>query len=234
MRSGTACAIEVEHRRQTNRVRKPVVHPELGGQRVRKRMTGTKPLLKCDRPHHRCLQHVLARPKVVAVVGRCLERAMAEANAAKCNRVGHRVIAHGCIGLDAVGQGVHARRRGHGWGHRSRHHGIENRDVRQQERREDHGLSVRGLQRHDAAPTDFAPGSRGRRDGDHGGKRTVDFCAASNGIVVLGQWGGVCRGEAHQLGHIEHASAPDTQHQVSLEAVVGSCRPKDFGLERVR
>ena len=96
-----------------------------------------------------------------------LQRSMTKANPSERDRVGHRMITHRTIGLNTVRESVHSGRSRHHGRHRLGHPRVQDRDVGQEQRRENDSLAVGGLDRDDPAPTDFAASAGRRRNRDH-------------------------------------------------------------------
>ncbi len=207
---------------------------ELRAERVREAVTGAEAFLECDRAHHRGLEHRAARGEVMAVVDGVLEVRRDEPDAFVGDGVGHGVVAEGAVGLDAVGERVHAGGGGGSRGHRLGHLGIQDGDVGHQAGREDDGLLLGGLDGDHAAASHLAPGACRGGDGDHRRHVARDLRVTTDRVVILRQRHRMRDGEAHELCDVERAPAPDADHQVRVGLAVGVGGGEDLGLEWVR
>ena len=73
--------VELDDRREAERVGEPVVHALLARERMRERVARAEALLERDRAHHRGLHHAAARREIVAVLDRAREAASRRARA---------------------------------------------------------------------------------------------------------------------------------------------------------
>ena len=142
-----------------------VIEPAEG---VRQRMDRTEPALESGGAHGRGDEHVAARIEIAPLLHRLRQVLLDQPHAFERHALRQRMIERRAVGLEAVGERIHAGRRGQLRRQPDGELGIEDRHLRHDRRMEDDLLLVRLGMRDDAGAADFRSRARRRRHGDDG------------------------------------------------------------------
>ena len=226
--------VEPQHRRQQDRVERAMVERWLlePAERVRQRVDGAQALLEGEAALERGHHHFLTGPAVCAVRHRPLDPACRSRQAVQGDRLGGRIEARREVGLDAMGDRIHAGGGGEPGRQAEGQLRVADGGLGDQMRADEAELAAVG-QRDQRGAADLAAGAGGGRDRDHrrGGGRDLGDAAQDRGIVR--QWSRVGGEQSRALGEVDGRAAAQGNEAVALFGAVEGERGQDRLLGRV-
>ena len=187
--------------------------------RMGQRVDGAEPLLEGRGPHRRRAHHMRARLEIVPI-GHGLRQILEnEPHALDRDAVCHRVIAHGAIGFETMGERIHAGPGGDGGRHAGGELGVADHHARHHLGVKDHLLGLRRFLRDNAGAADFRAGPcRGRHGDDRCDPVRIGAGPPIADILEIPERPGLSGHEGNDLSRIETGAAAEGDDAVMIPA----------------